>query len=98
MTVRSAERRRDAGEYFGFERLLWDDRDTGTLSARYQTQLADAERELAAVVKEVNDGVKPAETERNRALLDAIRVARSVLAAAREALRERGSPVLGPRA
>ena len=96
--TQGSERHRDSGEFFGLERLLWDDRYSGALSASYQQQLAEAERELAVEMRAGDGRAEALDAERNRALLDAIKVARSVLSAACDALREREAPVFGPRA
>lgn len=93
-------RRRDPREFFGLERLLWEDRRAGTLSGRHLELLAKAEREIALAIagSGAESGATAAEIKRMRALLDAITVACDVLTAARDALRDREQPVLGPRA
>lgn len=93
-------RRRDPREFFGLERALWEDRHAGTLSGRQLELLAKAQRELGAAVaaSDPQSEAAAADIKRTRALLDAITVARDVLSAARDALRDRDGPVFGPRA
>lgn len=93
-----SERRRGADEYFGLERLLWEDRRDGSVCRGFLEQLARAERELGADLGERGAALAPAEADRHRALLEAVRAARAVLSAARDAVRERDVPVFAPRA
>lgn len=83
VTPANAVRRRVPGEFFGLERLLWEDRNSGQLAAHYLRLLDQAD---AALSNRAARPLSSEEADRIGALRAAIQRGRIVLQAARQAM------------